>query len=155
MLPATIANVAASVTMRSSRTCCNRFNPESLPQKARAIRSFRPPGPISVEHAEHAVFTSEDPRFEDPDQIISEIAAGAEQAGYLQGTHFVMIEDRRAAIDHAIAQARQGDTVVLAGKGHETCMIYGSQRIPWNEARVARQVLEAHGYHPYAPETEG
>ncbi len=103
-------------------------------------------GRIAAELADYAVFTSEDPRFEDPDSIIAEIARGASEHGWKQGVDFECIEDRRAAIAHLFAQAGPGDVVILAGKGHETSMIYGSEQRPWNEARVAREVLIESGF---------
>jgi UDP-N-acetylmuramoyl-L-alanyl-D-glutamate--2,6-diaminopimelate ligase len=112
-------------------------------------------GRISAELAEFSIFTSEDPRFEDPDLIIQEIAAGAEQIGATEGSDYVVIENRREAIDKAIDMARPGDTVLLAGKGHETCMIYEDKRVPWNEAGEAMQALRRHGYKQQASELEG
>ena len=55
-------------------------------------------------------------------------------------------EDRHEAIEVAIDAARPGDVVLLAGKGHEKCIIYGDERRPWDEAAVAREVLSSRGY---------
>ncbi len=103
-------------------------------------------GRVAAELADYAVFTSEDPRFEDPDAIIREIARGASEQGWEQGVDFECVEDRRAAIVHLISQARPGDIVILAGKGHETSMIYGSEQRPWDEARIAREILLESGF---------
>ena len=103
-------------------------------------------GAIAVELADFAVFTSEDPRFEDPDAVIAAIARGAEEAGGQRGVHFVCIEDRRAAIVEALSRARPGDVVLLAGKGHEHSMIYGATRRPWDESLAAKQALRELGY---------
>jgi UDP-N-acetylmuramoyl-L-alanyl-D-glutamate--2,6-diaminopimelate ligase len=112
-------------------------------------------GRICAERADLAVFTSEDPRYEDPQKIIDEIAVGAAETGAVDGVHFHKIEDRRKAIDFAIARASNDDTVLLAGKGHETCIIYGNERTPWDEAAVAEQLLDAHGYSLGSSGSEG
>jgi UDP-N-acetylmuramoyl-L-alanyl-D-glutamate--2,6-diaminopimelate ligase len=53
----------------------------------------------------------------------------------------VRCEDRQEAVATAIRAARPGDVVLLAGKGHEQCIIYGAERRPWDEARAARMAL--------------
>jgi UDP-N-acetylmuramoyl-L-alanyl-D-glutamate--2,6-diaminopimelate ligase len=103
-------------------------------------------GAVAVTDADYAVFTSEDPRFEDPDAIIADIAAGAVEAGGRRGVDFDCIEDRRRAIATVLERAEPGDVVVLAGKGHERSMIYGSVKRPWNEPVVARELLRQLGY---------
>jgi UDP-N-acetylmuramoyl-L-alanyl-D-glutamate--2,6-diaminopimelate ligase len=103
-------------------------------------------GKISAELSDLAIFTSEDPRFEDPETIIREIAEGAESAGARNGVDFFEIENRREAIATAIDYAQPGDTILLAGKGHETCMIYENERIPWNEAGEAIKALHRCGF---------
>jgi UDP-N-acetylmuramoyl-L-alanyl-D-glutamate--2,6-diaminopimelate ligase len=110
---------------------------------------------VSAELSDFSIFTSEDPRFEDPDEIIREIAEGAKSAGAAEGKDFLCIENRRTAIESAIDYAGDGDTVLLAGKGHEQCMIYGDQRVPWDEAEEARRSLAAQGFKLTASETEG
>jgi UDP-N-acetylmuramoyl-L-alanyl-D-glutamate--2,6-diaminopimelate ligase len=111
-------------------------------------------GKISAELADLSVFTSEDPRFEDPDQIIAEIAAGAEESGAIKERDYFCIENRRNAIGFALDQARPGDTVLLAGKGHERCIIYGDQRVPWNESQEARDALISRGFAASNRKTE-
>lgn len=103
-------------------------------------------GAIAAELADFAIFSSEDPRFENPDQIIEEIARGASEAGARRGVDFECIEDRRLAIERILNRAEAGDVVVLAGKGHERSMIYGAEFRPWDEAGVARTVLRSLGY---------
>lgn len=103
-------------------------------------------GKVGALFADLSIFTSEDPRCEDPDAIIAEIAAGAEATGAIEGRDYLRVEDRRAAIRTAIERARPGDAVVLAGKGHERCMIYGVERRPWDEAGEAMVALRGIGY---------
>jgi UDP-N-acetylmuramoyl-L-alanyl-D-glutamate--2,6-diaminopimelate ligase len=113
----------------------------SAGERDRAKRPVQ--GAVAAKLADFSVFTSEDPRFEDPDAIIDEIARGALDAGACEGVDFVRCENRQEAVRTAIRAARPGDVVLLAGKGHEQCIIYGSERRPWDEARAARIALEA------------
>ena len=103
-------------------------------------------GEIAARYADFAVFTNEDPRFEDAEEILREIAAGAERRGWQEGAQFRCIADRTTAIREAIAWAAPGDTVALVGKGHENSIIIGAEALPWDEARVARNALRAQGY---------
>jgi UDP-N-acetylmuramoyl-L-alanyl-D-glutamate--2,6-diaminopimelate ligase len=110
-------------------------------------RTKRPiQGEVSARLADFSVFTSEDPRYEDPDRIIAEIAEGAEAVGAIEGETFLRIEDRREAIRAALRNATSGDAVLLLGKGHERCIIYGQERRPWDEGQVAAEELTALGY---------
>jgi UDP-N-acetylmuramoyl-L-alanyl-D-glutamate--2,6-diaminopimelate ligase len=95
-------------------------------------------GRIGTELADHAVFTSDNPRGEDPAAIIREIEAGAGAAG-----NFESIPDRRAAIERGIAVARPGDVVVIAGKGHEPYQILKDRIEVFDDRQVAREVLRA------------
>ncbi len=99
-------------------------------------------GAISARLADVSVITSEDPRFEDADAIISQIAAGAEEAGAEVGKSLFCRTDRRDAIGLALELASPGDCVLLAGKGHEGSMIWGRKKRPWDEAAVARELLQ-------------
>lgn len=103
-------------------------------------------GAVAAELADYAIFTSEDPRFEDPERIIEAIAKGAEERGAVRGVDFDCIEDRASAVRTLISRAEPGDIVILAGKGHEQSMIYGAENRPWDEAGVARDMLRAAGY---------
>jgi UDP-N-acetylmuramoyl-L-alanyl-D-glutamate--2,6-diaminopimelate ligase len=105
-------------------------------------------GAVAARLADFSVFTSEDPRHEDPEQIVQAIAAGAVAAGGREGETFVRVTDRREAIRVAIANAKAGDCVLLAGKGHEGSIIWGREKVPWNEVRVAESVLAELGYAP-------
>jgi UDP-N-acetylmuramoyl-L-alanyl-D-glutamate--2,6-diaminopimelate ligase len=91
--------------------------------------------------ADFAILTNDNPFSEDPDGIITEIAEGLREAGRHEGHHFVAIPDRREAIAHAFAMAVEGDTVLLAGKGHEQSITIGETVIPWDDRGVARELL--------------
>jgi UDP-N-acetylmuramoyl-L-alanyl-D-glutamate--2,6-diaminopimelate ligase len=95
-------------------------------------------GRIAAELSDVAIVTSDNPRSEDPEAIIAEIVAGAD------GT--VEVEaDRGAAIARAIEQARRGDVVVIAGKGHETTQEIGGELLPFDDREVAREALRRLG----------
>jgi UDP-N-acetylmuramoyl-L-alanyl-D-glutamate--2,6-diaminopimelate ligase len=98
-------------------------------------------GAIAARLADFSIVTSEDPRCEDPDAIISQIAAGAEAAGAVAGKTLFCRTERRDAIRLAIDLASPGDCVLLAGKGHEASIIWGREKLPWDEAAVARELL--------------
>lgn len=105
-------------------------------------------GRIAAELSNLVVVTDEDPRAEDPDEINQQIADGARDAGARDGENLWVINDRREAIAHAIGVAQPGDTILLAGKGHEHNMFVASGSVWWDEAEVARQELEKAGYAP-------
>lgn len=88
--------------------------------------------------ADHLVVTSDNPRTEDPERILDDVVAPLAPGTYDR------IEDRRAAIAHAIAMADPArDLVLLAGKGHETYQIRGTTSYPFDEAAIVRDLLTA------------
>ena len=89
-------------------------------------------------YADRIIVTSDNPRHEDPMQIIAEI-----MAGFSQGDKVEQVADRRAAIEIAITNAAPGDVVLLAGKGHETSQVVGDVHIAFDDRRVAREFLAA------------
>ncbi|MBJ7332255.1 MAG: UDP-N-acetylmuramoyl-L-alanyl-D-glutamate--2,6-diaminopimelate ligase [Solirubrobacteraceae bacterium] len=96
-------------------------------------------GEISARLADHTVVTSDNPRSEDPQAIVDEIMAGIVDRGEVEA-----IVDRREAIAAAVAQARPGDVVVIAGKGHEQGQEFaGGEKLPFDDATVARDALRA------------
>jgi UDP-N-acetylmuramoyl-L-alanyl-D-glutamate--2,6-diaminopimelate ligase len=109
-------------------------------------------GRIAARLADVVVVTDEDPRGEDPDRVNAEIAAGAREAGAAEGDRLWVINDRRSAIGEAIALAHAGDTILLAGKGHEHSMFLADRSVWWDEAEVARQELRAAGWNGPAGE---
>jgi UDP-N-acetylmuramoyl-L-alanyl-D-glutamate--2,6-diaminopimelate ligase len=93
-------------------------------------------GAIAQQHADLPIVTSDNPRTEDPDAIIDEIETG------MQGEH-VRITDRREAISYALGAARSGDVIVLAGKGHETYQILGTEKTSFDEREIVAELLGA------------
>jgi len=102
-------------------------------------------GRIAGRLADISVLTAEDPRTEDVNEIIAQIAAGCEEAGRREGEGYVRIPDRREAIEWAIAHARPGDLVLITGKGHEQSMCIGTVEYPWDEFEAVRGALQ--GWH--------
>ena len=98
-------------------------------------------GAVAARLADFSIITSEDPRCEDPEAIIAQIAVGAQAAGAEPGKTLFCRADRRDAIRLAIDLAGPGDCVLLAGKGHEASMIWGREKLPWDESSVARELL--------------
>jgi len=95
-------------------------------------------GRIGTDLADHAVFTSDNPRSEEPEGILREIEAGVPGR-----SNFETEPDRRRAIVRALALARPGDVVVIAGKGHEPYQILRDRTIAFDDREVAREALRA------------
>jgi UDP-N-acetylmuramoyl-L-alanyl-D-glutamate--2,6-diaminopimelate ligase len=100
-------------------------------------------GALAARKSDFFVITSDDPGHEDPAEIAAQIAAGARSAG---SSNFTIELDRRAAIRTLLDRAEPGDVVLLAGKGHEQRMLVGDQRLPWNDSRVAAELLAELGF---------
>ncbi len=103
-------------------------------------------GRIAGERCRLVVLADEDPRGEDREAILDEIARGAESSGRRRGHDLLLIADRRAAIEAAIEAARPGDVVLLAGKGHERSIAGPDGDEPWDERATALAVLAGLGY---------
>jgi UDP-N-acetylmuramoyl-L-alanyl-D-glutamate--2,6-diaminopimelate ligase len=95
-------------------------------------------GQAAVSRADLAVFTSDNPRSEDPAAIIEAMVAGAGDAG----GRWVAQPDRRAAIATALAEAAPGDVVVIAGKGHEATQEFADRVVAFDDRAVAQELLE-------------
>jgi UDP-N-acetylmuramoyl-L-alanyl-D-glutamate--2,6-diaminopimelate ligase len=102
-------------------------------------------GRAATANADLAVITSDNPRSEDPLEIIAEITPGAERGAEEGGGRFVVRPDRRAAIRLAMEEASPGDVVVIAGKGHETYQELADRRIPFDDRAVAEDELRSIG----------
>lgn len=99
-------------------------------------------GRAAGEGSDYVVLTSDNPRSEDPIRIMEESAAGLRETG----THFVCEPDRRRAIALALAEAQEGDIVLLAGKGHERTQITPEGEFPFDDHQVAGEELKHMGY---------
>ena len=93
-------------------------------------------GAIADRLADNIVLTNDNPRAEDPLRILRQIESGIERH------KAVRIPDRREAIEFAIRQADSGDLILVAGKGHETTQVVGSERIPFSDRTVGANLLE-------------
>jgi UDP-N-acetylmuramoyl-L-alanyl-D-glutamate--2,6-diaminopimelate ligase len=93
-------------------------------------------GKIAARHSDHPVITNDNPRSEAPAEIIAGIVEGMNDDP-------LVIEDRRAAIAHAIAAADKEDVVLIAGKGHEDYQIVGERRLEFSDYNIARANLQA------------
>jgi UDP-N-acetylmuramoyl-L-alanyl-D-glutamate--2,6-diaminopimelate ligase len=92
--------------------------------------------------SDFVVLTSDNPRSEDPRAIINDALVGLQKSG----VKYVVEADRRKAIALAIHQARPGDIVLLAGKGHEKMQVTPDGSHPFDDVEVAREVLAASGF---------
>ena len=95
---------------------------------------------VAATLSDRAVFTSDNPRTEDPEQILDDMFAGLEGADLRQKS--ARISDRRAAIRHAVVDAPTGATVLVAGKGHERYQIVGTERLPFDDVTEVQAALE-------------
>ena len=98
-----------------------------------------PMGAAATEGADLTVITTDNPRSEDPLAIIAEVERGAASGA----GRYVVEPDRRAAVRLALGEARAGDVVVVAGKGHETEQEWDGRSIPFDDRVVVREELEA------------
>ncbi len=95
-------------------------------------------GGIAADYSDHVIVTSDNPRTEDPGEIIKDILVGMEE----KKTPYTVIENRIKAIEYAILNACEGDMILLAGKGHETYQIVGHQTIRLDEREVVAKALD-------------
>ncbi len=86
--------------------------------------------------------TSDNPRTEDPMTIMRQAEAGIHEAMDLSRVRYEMIADRRLAIEAAIGEAKAGDMVLIAGKGHEDYQIIGTNRVHFDDREVARAAIQ-------------
>jgi UDP-N-acetylmuramoyl-L-alanyl-D-glutamate--2,6-diaminopimelate ligase len=94
-------------------------------------------GKIAADLADRAIVTSDNPRTEDPQQILQDIIAGITNDKNVE-----VIADRAAAIARAIASASANDAVIIAGKGHEDYQILGTEKIHFDDREQARIALQ-------------
>jgi UDP-N-acetylmuramoyl-L-alanyl-D-glutamate--2,6-diaminopimelate ligase len=108
-------------------------------------RSKRPlMGQAAAELSDYVVLTSDNPRSEDPLMIINDVLVGLRR----HDTPHSIEPDRRKAIRLAIEQARTGDLILVAGKGHETQQVLKDEVVDFDDREVARELLIEMGYRP-------
>ena len=90
----------------------------------------------AVKYSDIPIFTSDNPRTEDPEQIFADMEKGVE------GEEYTVIKDRKEAIEYAINKANRGDVIIIAGKGHETYQQIGKETFPFDDREVARIALK-------------
>lgn len=112
-------------------------------------RTKRPKmGGIATRLSDITIITSDNPREEDPIEIIKDIETGIDGAERLEangnpvGRSYMVIPDRSDAIERAIGLARREDTVLIAGKGHEDYQIIGTERLPFDDIDTVRTVID-------------
>jgi UDP-N-acetylmuramoyl-L-alanyl-D-glutamate--2,6-diaminopimelate ligase len=92
---------------------------------------------IACRLSDEVIFTSDNPRTEDPQSILDEMLKGCEGA-----QNFTQEIDRRKAIELALTRAEKGDIVLIAGKGHENYQIIGTEKLPFDDREVAIELIE-------------
>jgi UDP-N-acetylmuramoyl-L-alanyl-D-glutamate--2,6-diaminopimelate ligase len=100
-------------------------------------------GELAGKYADEVILTEEDDRDDDPQQIIDEIAAGAQKAGKVYDKDLFHVHDRTEAINFAVKRARKGDTILTLGKGHEKTIERADGEYPWDEIGTARTALRS------------
>ena len=98
-------------------------------------------GEIGGRLADYCILTSDNPRTEDPDAILEAIEEGLKPTG----RPYVVIENRREAIRYALQMGREGDVIILAGKGHETYQDVMGVKRPFDEKVVVEELLRELG----------
>ena len=104
---------------------------------------------VACRLADDVVMTSDNPRTEDPQTIIDGILTGADASAH---NRLTVVVNRAEAIEHIIRRARDGDIILLAGKGHEDYQIIGHERLPFDDRQIAREALRRMTQSPAAQE---
>ena len=89
----------------------------------------------AARYSDHVIVTSDNPRKEDPERICEEITQG-----FTSKDSFSVLVDRRKAIAQAIAQSKEGDCILIAGKGHETYQIFSHHTVEFDDYKVALEL---------------
>ena len=102
-------------------------------------------GRIAARYCDEIILTDEDPYDENPFAILEQIESGFSKNpnNKIQMTKYEKILDRKEAIKKALTLAKEGDTVVITGKGSETSMaVAGGKKIPWSDKKVVEELLK-------------
>jgi UDP-N-acetylmuramoyl-L-alanyl-D-glutamate--2,6-diaminopimelate ligase len=95
---------------------------------------------VSARLADHTIVTTDDSWHEDPQSIVDDVAHGLAGAGKQPGRDYTVQPDRRKAIELALSMAGPGDTVLVAGMGHERSMVTGGRTSPWSDHQVIHEL---------------
>ena len=95
-------------------------------------------GRAAEELADRIVITDDNPRTEDPEAIVTDI-----REGLADPNNACVVHNRQAAIEYALTEAKSGDLVVIAGKGHEAEQIIGRKRYPFSDRHVVQRFIQA------------
>src|SRR5699024_10899833 len=90
---------------------------------------------VALDYADQAIFTSDNPRTEDPQSILSDVTNG------LNASHYEVIEHRKEAISHAVNLANEGDVLLVAGKGHDTYQEINDVRHDFDDRLIAKEAI--------------
>jgi UDP-N-acetylmuramoyl-L-alanyl-D-glutamate--2,6-diaminopimelate ligase len=103
-------------------------------------------GEIADDYADIIILSDEDPRGDDPMDILNDIAEGITSKDV--GETLFLIPDRKQGMAKAVELAQEGDMLLTLGKGHESSIIYEDGPRPWNERKMLMEVLTEAGYKP-------
>ncbi len=98
-------------------------------------------GKVSLKFADYSVITSDNPRSEDPEKIVAVIEEGVREDGGHRGKDYTTVVDRREAIRTALERMKKGDTLLIAGKGHEKVQIFEDRVVEFSDSKVVRDLL--------------
>ena len=101
-------------------------------------------GKAALKLADYSVITSDNPRSENPGDIIAQIEKGIKEERGKKGRDYSIVVDRKEAIKSALEKMQKGDTLLIAGKGHEKVQIFKDKVVEFDDRKVVRDVLGAH-----------
>ena len=99
-------------------------------------------GELAGKYVDEVILTEEDDRDTPGEEILNQIAEGAEKAGKVRDEDLFLVLDRSKAIKFTLSRAQVGDTVLLLGKGHEKTIERANGEHPWDEIGITRKILE-------------
>jgi UDP-N-acetylmuramoyl-L-alanyl-D-glutamate--2,6-diaminopimelate ligase len=98
-------------------------------------------GKIALKLADYSIITSDNPRSEDPEEIVDQIEKGVKEAGAKRERDYLVIVDRREAIKEALEKMKKEDTLLIAGKGHERFQIFKDRAVEFEDRKVVQDLL--------------
>jgi len=138
--PNALENAVATARLLSDKRVITVFGSAGL----RDQEKRRMMAESSARLADLTILTAEDPRTESLDEILREMASGAEAKSAKEGVNFWRIPDRGRAISFALEQAQEGDVVLVLGKGHEQSMCFEEIEYPWDDRIALKSALGKH-----------